>query len=580
MANTRISDFSAGSAIADTDVFPAVETAGVGPVKKTGLQLKTYAQTGVLLAANNLSDVTAATARTNLGLTALATTAPGTGVATALALNVGSAGAVVVNGGAGGTPSSLTLTNATGLPVGGIAAIGANTFVANGTGGSASPTALSAAAATALLSAMVGDSGSGGTKGLVPAPAAGDAAAAKFLKADGTWAVPAGGGGGGTPGGADTQVQFNDGGSFGGDSGLTFNKTTNALSVGGATVTINAPALNVTQTWNGTNTDTFYGMVVNVSGTPNTTHKVASPIFAVQLNGKNAAHFHVNSASDNSYVSLNLGGLNYTPGAAAATIEDNGSATAFAGGRSQLYLRASTNIIMSSATSVRMTNSAVFGWSSSPEDFAPNTALVRDGADNTMAMRNGVNAQTFNIYNTYTDGSNYERGAFKWDTNVLRIGTEKAGTGTARSLALMTNGTNALTINTSQNATFAGNVTAIGNVDSQAYFTWYNNAPSGWQSGASNGGIQFGSTAFVQWTSGNANGTVDTTLSRNAAAILNVRGSSSTTPGAFNFYTYGASPPAAPSASQAIIYADTSGGKIRLMALFPSGAAQQIAIEP
>jgi hypothetical protein len=42
----------------------------------------------------------------------------GTGVATALGINVGSAGAFVVNGGALGTPSSGTLTNATGLPVG------------------------------------------------------------------------------------------------------------------------------------------------------------------------------------------------------------------------------------------------------------------------------------------------------------------------------------------------------------------------------------------------------------------------------------------------------------------------------
>ena len=41
----------------------------------------------------------------------------GTGVATALAVNVGSAGAFVVNGGALGTPSSGTLTNATGLPL-------------------------------------------------------------------------------------------------------------------------------------------------------------------------------------------------------------------------------------------------------------------------------------------------------------------------------------------------------------------------------------------------------------------------------------------------------------------------------
>ena len=41
----------------------------------------------------------------------------GTNVATALAVNVGSSGAIVVNGGALGTPSSGTLTNATGLPV-------------------------------------------------------------------------------------------------------------------------------------------------------------------------------------------------------------------------------------------------------------------------------------------------------------------------------------------------------------------------------------------------------------------------------------------------------------------------------
>jgi len=45
--------------------------------------------------------------------------------------------------------------------------------------------------------------------------------------------VGAGGGGGGTPGGSDTQVQFNDGGTFGGDAGLTYNKTTDELTLAG-----------------------------------------------------------------------------------------------------------------------------------------------------------------------------------------------------------------------------------------------------------------------------------------------------------------------------------------------------------
>ena len=42
--------------------------------------------------------------------------------------------------------------------------------------------------------------------------------------------------GSGSPGGSDTYVQFNDSGSFGGDAGLTYNKTTDTLSVNGVSV--------------------------------------------------------------------------------------------------------------------------------------------------------------------------------------------------------------------------------------------------------------------------------------------------------------------------------------------------------
>ena len=41
------------------------------------------------------------------------------------------------------------------------------------------------------------------------------------------------GGGGGSPGGSDTQVQFNDSSSFGGDADLTWNKTSNTLTIAG-----------------------------------------------------------------------------------------------------------------------------------------------------------------------------------------------------------------------------------------------------------------------------------------------------------------------------------------------------------
>jgi hypothetical protein len=55
----------------------------------------------------------------------------GTGVVTALGVNTGTAGAFVVNGGALGTPSSGTLTNATGLPVSsGISGLGSDVATA------------------------------------------------------------------------------------------------------------------------------------------------------------------------------------------------------------------------------------------------------------------------------------------------------------------------------------------------------------------------------------------------------------------------------------------------------------------
>ena len=68
----------------------------------------------------------------------------------------------------------------------------ANTVWAGPTSGGAATPTFRALVANDYVT-MVGDSGAGGTKGAVPAPAAGDAAAGKFLKADGTWAAPGGG---------------------------------------------------------------------------------------------------------------------------------------------------------------------------------------------------------------------------------------------------------------------------------------------------------------------------------------------------------------------------------------------------
>lgn len=87
-------------------------------------------------------------------------TGAGTGVLTALGVNVGSAGAPVLFNGAGGTPSSITLTNGTGLPI--------STGVSGlGTGAA---TFLATPSSANLRSLLTDETGSGGAAVFATAP--------------------------------------------------------------------------------------------------------------------------------------------------------------------------------------------------------------------------------------------------------------------------------------------------------------------------------------------------------------------------------------------------------------------------
>ena len=105
---TYLTSLTLGSAL-------PVASGGTGLTSGTSGGVLYYSATGTLASSSAL---TASSLVVGGGAgVAPSTITTGTGVTTALGVNVGTAGAVVVNGGVLGTPSSGTLTNATGLPL-------------------------------------------------------------------------------------------------------------------------------------------------------------------------------------------------------------------------------------------------------------------------------------------------------------------------------------------------------------------------------------------------------------------------------------------------------------------------------
>ena len=200
---------------------------------------------------------------------------------------------------------------------------------------------------------------------------------------------------GGTPGGSANQPQFNNAGAFGGMSGWSWDDANRSLTVTGATVTTSSPLFNLSQTWNA-GAVTFDADDLNITDTASAS---ASRVLRRRVGGT-----EVFSVRKDSRITFGAG-----------------------------YLEPSTLAL------------------------GGNTFLVSSAA-NTLALRNSTNAQTFLVNNTHTDASNYERGFVKWESNSFAIGTEKAGTGSARAMILQTDGATRLTISSTGGATFTSNV--------------------------------------------------------------------------------------------------------------------------
>jgi len=89
--------------------------------------------------------------------------------------------------------------------------------------------------------------------GIIELSATGTPSSSTYLRGDNTWATISGG----TPAGADTQVQFNSSGSFGADADFTYNSTTNTLTVVNLVASSIAPPSTLTGTYSITSPTTI-----------------------------------------------------------------------------------------------------------------------------------------------------------------------------------------------------------------------------------------------------------------------------------------------------------------------------------
>jgi hypothetical protein len=206
--------------------------------------------------------------------------------------------------------------------------------------------------------------------------------------------------------------------------------------------------LDVTGTWftGGTSTTTKPQVLIEPAGATSTAWSTsgtglgvnaasgfAGNLLDLQLNG--TSRFTCTSAG--AVTGVTFSGTSFS----GSSVGDSGKTISFdapGNGGGRLFLDTSGNLFLGGGTLTAGNRPALLG-----------------DANHTLAQRNGTNAQTFRVYNTFTDASNYERGFVRWSSNVFEVGPEAAGTGTARPMRIT-----AATLNLPNLPTYADNAAA------------------------------------------------------------------------------------------------------------------------
>jgi hypothetical protein len=186
----------------------------------------------------------------------------------------------------------------------------------------------------------------------------------------------------------------------------------------GATVTDPTPLINQTQTWNDA-ADTMIGWRLNITDTASA---VASLLLDLQVGGSSIVKI------------TKAGGISVL-------------------GVPEIKIGAGTSTYIIAAQ-LLVADTGIIGFSGTSSAASGADAMLRRDAPNVLAQRNSTNAQTFRIYNTFTDAANYERLILNWSTNTVYLVTDQAGTGSPRAMSIGTSGANSLDFQTSNSVRF------------------------------------------------------------------------------------------------------------------------------
>ncbi len=217
------------------------------------------------------------------------------------------------------------------------------------------------------------------------------------------------------------------------------------------------------------------------------------------------------------------------------------------------------------------------GWKLNVTDTASAAgSLLADWQVGGLSALQITKAGALRVYGTYTDSSNYVRASLSASTTAITLAGETAGTGADNiDVNIQSAGSGFTYIG----AVGGNSVIKVAPVSTASYF---GESGVAWTAFIQRSGRRFSlaKDTKLTWTDtdGGADATQDVGFARSARGVIAITDGST---GAGCLEMSEQTAPSAPSANGVRIYAvDNGAGKTQLMALFSSGAAQQLAIQP